>query len=64
MNSANFPDNKLRKQTEAKERQAAWTKLSPAEKLRILALRPGASKKEYARIKKNIETLKTGKEKK
>ena len=54
MNPANFPDNKHRKQTEAKIRQTEWNKISPTEKLRALDRRPGASKKERARIIKHV----------
>lgn len=59
-----MPDNKHRKQAEAKKRQAEWLLLSPEEKLRALDLRPGKSLKERARIMKYIEAVKKGKEKK
>lgn len=64
MNPANFPDHKRHKQSEAKTRQAAWTLLSPEEKLRNLDRRPGTSKKERTRIIKHIEAVKQEREKK
>lgn len=50
MNPANFPENKRRKQQEAQTRQAAYASLSVEERLRALDRRPGASKKERARL--------------
>jgi hypothetical protein len=51
MNPANFPTNKARKQKEALQRNEAWQKLTPAEQLRDLDLRPGASLKQRLRIR-------------
>ena len=59
MNPANFPDNKRRKQTDAKMRQTEWSVLTPQEKLRSLDNRPGSSKKERARITAKIALVKT-----
>lgn len=50
MNRANFPENRRRKQAEAQTRQAAYESLSIEERLRALDRRPGASKKERARL--------------
>ena len=58
MNQSNFPDRRRIKQAEAKTRQAAWTLLSPEQKLQNLSRRPGASKKERARIIKHVEAAK------
>lgn len=64
MRQSNFPDRKRLKQKEAQSRQAAWSLLSPEEKLRSLDSRPGNSKKERNRIIKHIAFLKEEKEKK
>jgi len=48
--AAGRPDRKAAKRIEAAERQAAWDKLSDAEKLKVLKFRPGNSAKQIARI--------------
>jgi len=56
MRPANFPQNKERKRVEAAKRQAEWATLSPKEQLLRLDRAPGQSKRQRARIHKNIET--------
>lgn len=50
MNTKNFPDNKHRKQKEATERNTEWGLMTPEAQLRALDRRPGACKKQRARI--------------
>lgn len=50
MNTANFPDNKRRKQQEAKVRNEAWVALDHDAQLRALDLRPGKSLRQRLRI--------------
>lgn len=50
MNRTNFPENRRRKQVEAQTRQVACDALSVDERLRALDRRPGAAKKERARL--------------
>ena len=68
MNPTNFPDNKRRKQTEAAHRKTEWELMAPDAKLRALDMRPGACKKQRARIlasiKKNVVSVPKEKEKK
>lgn len=52
MRTANFPDNKRRKQEEAKVRNSAWASLDHKEQLRALDLRPGKSVRQRLRIQK------------
>lgn len=52
MRTANFPDNKRRKQEEAKVRNSAWASLDHGEQLRALDLRPGKSVRQRLRIQK------------
>ena len=50
MNPANFPDNKRRKQKEAKERNTEWSLMAPVAQLRSLDRRSGTCKKQRERI--------------
>lgn len=44
-------DRQRKKRDDATVRQAAWDTLTPAQKLKALDTRPGASKRERAKIK-------------
>ena len=50
MNPANFPENRRRKHEEAQARALVTASLTVEERLRALDRRPGASKKERARL--------------
>jgi hypothetical protein len=52
------PDLRKLRQDEAKERQAAWDKLTPQEQLKALDGRPGGSKRQRARLEAIIERAK------
>lgn len=61
MNTSNFPGRRERKQTEAKERDAAWAALSPKDRLAALDRRLGKGKgavKQRARLAKQISASK------
>lgn len=57
MNTANFPNNRARKQDEAKERQAAYSALTPQQRLDGVDRRLGAgvgARRERAKLAKAI----------
>lgn len=53
------PDGKERRLKEVQERQAEYDKLSLEQKLETLAHKPGACKRQRARLLKAIEAQKT-----
>lgn len=56
-------ERSIRLNAEAVERQTAWAALTPQQKLAALDLRPGASKRQRARIMATIEKPTTSKKK-
>jgi hypothetical protein len=53
------PDNKSFRQNEARERQTEYDKLTLEQKLERLDRKPGAAKKQRAKLAKRIEAQKT-----